>query len=154
MKARMKPMKMKFLKNAVALLERPGRSYLPVLALVLAVSSQACSTTRPSRAAMADIEPFRSDGCSCIPDGPRLDPDRWRSSCEDHDRSYWKGGSRRERLVADRILRDSVRESGNPCAAEIIFVGVRFGGSPWFPTPWRWGFGHPWPRGYQKPSAP
>jgi hypothetical protein len=29
-----------------------------------------------------------------------------------------------------------------------MFAGVRVGGSPYFPTPFRWGYGWSYPRGY------
>ncbi len=36
----------------------------------------------------------------------------------------------------------------------IMYIGVRIGGSPWLPTPWRWGYGwNVWPKGYEKPEA-
>ena len=30
-----------------------------------------------------------------------------------------------------------------------MLAGVRVGGSPYFPTTYRWGFGWPYPRGYK-----
>ena len=30
-----------------------------------------------------------------------------------------------------------------------MLTGVRIGGSPYFPTSYRWGYGWPYPRGYQ-----
>lgn len=33
----------------------------------------------------------------------------------------------------------------------IMYLGIRIGGSPWLPTPWRWGYGwDDWPRDYEK----
>jgi hypothetical protein len=29
-----------------------------------------------------------------------------------------------------------------------MLAGVRVGGSPYWPTRYRWGYGWPWPRGY------
>lgn len=28
----------------------------------------------------------------------------------------------------------------------LMLAGVRVGGAPWWPTPFRWGYGWPWPR--------
>lgn len=34
--------------------------------------------------------------------------------------------------------------------ASVFYSGVRMGGTPWLPTPWRWGYGwDDWPRGYE-----
>lgn len=138
------------LRNMADNLNRLSRQLLPALALITVAFSQACSTTRTNPSASAAIKPFESDGCSCVPDGPHSDPDRWTPACEEHDRTYWAGGSHRDRLNADRKLKASIKKSGHPFVSEIYFIGTRFGGSPYFPTPWRWGFGYPWPRAYQK----
>lgn len=94
------------------------------------------------------IKPFRTDGCSAFPDGTLADPEKWRAPCVEHDRAYWRGGTAGERLQADRRLREAVGAEGHPVLAELMYLGVRLGGSPWWPTPWRWGFGWPFPRGY------
>lgn len=43
--------------------------------------------------------------------------------------------------------------SGSAALAEAMFVGVRAGGGPQFPTPYRWGYGWPTSRPYQALSA-
>lgn len=85
-------------------------------------------------------KPFRTDGCSLWPDGP------WRGCCVAHDRLYWRGGSPAQRLAADRALRDCVARGGHKRIAWLMYAGVRFGGSRWFPTWFRWGYGHEWPK--------
>ncbi len=149
----MKPTKTKPRKNTAALLERAKR-HLAYLALTFVIACQACSTTQTKPPATPSLKAFESDGCTCVPDGPHSDSDRWTPACEKHDLTYWKGGSHRDRLNADRRLKAAIKESGHPFISEIYFIGTRFGGSPYFPTPWRWGFGRPWPRGYQRTSNP
>ena len=90
----------------------------------------------------SNLRPFHSDGCSGFPDGD------WQPHCVVHDMAYWRGGSAEERLEADRVLRRSVAEQGHPLLAEVLYLGVRLGGAPCWPTPWRWGFGWNYPRGY------
>ena len=68
-------------------------------------------------------------------------PPPWEGACVEHDRDCWKGGSRRERLSADRLLRRRVRDRGYPFVATLMFVSVRVGGHPLLPLPWRWGYG-------------
>ena len=96
---------------------------------------------------------FHSDGCSSFPDGTQSNPNKWLSHCIQHDFAYWQGGTREQRLQADRELRRAVSAGGSPVVAEWMYLGVRIGGVPWLPTPWRWGFGWPYPRGYRELSA-
>jgi len=83
--------------------------------------------------------PFVSDGCSCWLDYT------WVECCVVHDLAYWMGGSRQERMAADLALKACVRDKGHPLMARVIFYGVRIGGTWWLPTPFRWGFGWPYP---------
>ncbi|MDY6854751.1 MAG: FAD-binding oxidoreductase [Thermodesulfobacteriota bacterium] len=87
-------------------------------------------------------KPFKSDGCSCWPDW------NYYECCYEHDKIYWAGGSPKERRKADIKLMDCVAEKGHEITSVLIYLGVRIGGHGWFPTPFRWGFGHPWPEGY------
>lgn len=98
-----------------------------------------------------ELSAFKSDGCSCFPEGTRKEPDLWKQHCLDHDYAYWQGGTRQERKMADLKLRDGIRGEGKPVIAQIAYAGVRLGGTPWLPTPWRWGFGwSDFPRGYRE----
>ena len=93
---------------------------------------------------------FQSDGCTFYPDGTSSELVLWRDNCVVHDYAYWKGGTWKERRDADRKLRDGIRRKGKPVIAQLAYVGVRVGGTPWLPTPWRWGFGWcEFPRGYR-----
>ncbi len=65
-----------------------------------------------------------------------------------HDLAYWQGGTREQRREADRELVRGVGAEGHPVLARSMYPGMRIGGAPWWPTPWRWGFGWSYPRGY------
>ena len=86
---------------------------------------------------------FTTDGCSRAPD------DGWVSCCVAHDIPYWCGGSEADREAADQFLKNCVNEKSFP-VGHVFYAGVLVGGSPWLPTPWRWGYGwEEWPRGYE-----
>ena len=89
--------------------------------------------------------PFTTDGCSLWPDGP------WVECCVLHDRAYWCGGSAEERERADRTLEACVESAGSSATAGAMWLGVRIGGVPWWPAPWRWGYGWDYPAGYVDP---
>ena len=85
---------------------------------------------------------FTTDGCSRAPD------DHWAACCVMHDIPYWCGGSRKDREVADQLLEQCVNQQAT-FVGSLFYTGVRFGGTPWLPTPWRWGYGWAdWPHGY------
>ena len=90
------------------------------------------------------MKPFKSDGCSMFPDG------NWVDCCYWHDESYWKGGTRKDRRIADAKLMTCVASKGYPVIAIMMYIGVRIGGAGFLPTPFRWGFGHKWPRSKPK----
>ncbi len=95
-----------------------------------------------------DIKPFTSDGCSGFPDGTFEHRDLWHKCCTAHDYAYWKGGSYQERLDADNELRSCVSSVGEEKIAKLMLAGVRVGGSPFFPTSFRWGYGWSYPKLY------
>jgi hypothetical protein len=102
----------------------------------------------------AELKSFRSDGCSLFPDGTPLDKNQWCDCCFEHDLAYWKGGTEEERLRADLELRECVLEkSGSEELADLVFEGVRAGGSPYFYNWYRWGYGWSYSRKYQALSA-
>jgi hypothetical protein len=86
--------------------------------------------------------PFKSDGCSMWFDnwqGISLYP-----ACFLHDLKYWSGypGEEVERLIADaQLMIDVARLLNSTAMAEIMFHGVRVGGTDLFKTPFCWGFG-------------
>ena len=98
-----------------------------------------------------------SDGCSGgmsaaysrLPDwvhrqfGPVLP---WRDCCVEHDRAYYYGGSREQKIAADKRLKDCVAEVLNDEVAGLLLaramrIAVHIGGQPYFATPYRWGYG-------------
>lgn len=100
-----------------------------------------------------DLKPFRSDGCSDFPNGTYQQRKLWLRCCYQHDLSYWQGGTKLQRLVADHDLEQCVRSVGEPAIAKLMLAGVRVGGSPYWPTSFRWGYGWPYMRGYKTLSA-
>ncbi len=96
-----------------------------------------------------ELAPFTSDGCSAFPDGTFTQNELWLSCCTAHDFAYWQGGTYDERLMADKELEHCVAQVGEPQIAALMLAGVRVGGSPYFPTTFRWGYGWPFPRLYK-----
>jgi hypothetical protein len=96
--------------------------------------------------------PFETDACTLWPDGS------WGDCCVEHDISYWGGGSRSERWEADRLLRSCAARSVSgwrgAALGALLETGVFLGGAPWLPSPWRWGYGHPFPSGYRRAPLP
>ena len=116
-----------------------------MLFLVLAILSGCAS------AKVSDLKDFTSDGCSLFPDGTIRDRAKWCQCCLLHDISYWRGGTAEERKRADEVLRDCVFDrSKNAVLAETMYVGVRAGGHPAFPTWYRRAYGWPYGRGYKR----
>jgi len=94
------------------------------------------------------IKPFTSDGCSSFPNGTLEQKELWLSCCTAHDIAYWQGGTYQQRLNADLKLKQCVTAVGEPVIAKLMLSGVRVGGSPYWPTQFRWGYGYPYPHGY------
>jgi hypothetical protein len=96
-----------------------------------------------------DLKPFTTDGCSMFPDGDLRDSSKWVKCCIKHDLSYWKGGTKSAREKADDDLQKCVAEAGEKSISKIMHLGVKVGGSPVYPTWYRWGYGWPYNRGYK-----
>lgn len=99
-----------------------------------------------------DLKPFTTDGCSAFPNGTRDQKELWLSCCTEHDKAYWAGGTYSERKQADLALEACVTAVGEPTIAQLMLAGVRVGGTPYFPSKFRWGYGWPYPRGYKAPT--
>lgn len=100
------------------------------------------------------LKDFTSDGCSLFPNGNARDPTLWCECCYQHDLAYWRGGTDAERLHADEQLRNCVTlKTGDATLAETMYLGVRSGGGPIFPTGYRWGYGWSYGRGYAPLSS-
>ncbi len=96
-----------------------------------------------------EIKDFSSDGCSLFPDRSIINEDDWCACCFEHDIAYWRGGTKEERLAADVALRECILEkTGNEELADMMFTGVRVGGSPYFYSWYRWGYGWSYERKY------
>jgi hypothetical protein len=100
-----------------------------------------------------ELKPFTSDGCSSFPNGTLQQQTLWLNCCIKHDLAYWKGGTYDERLSADLALKQCVADIGEPNVGKLMLAGVRVGGSPYWPTTYRWGYGWSYPRGYKALTA-
>ncbi len=101
----------------------------------------------------SELKAFKSDGCSAFPDGSLAQNDLWLGCCMQHDYDYWQGGSYEQRRASDLALQACVAEIGEIEVAELMLAGVRVGGSPYWPTTYRWGYGWPYGRGYKVLTA-
>lgn len=112
--------------------------FFAIVLSVFAVSNYA-QTTSPVQPVNAEIPVgFKSDGCTAFPDGDYAD------CCFDHDLTYFKGGSWKERWRADKKLYKCVAAKKgfkHKFIAPMMWLGVRAFGVPWLPTSARWGFG-------------
>ena len=103
-----------------------------------------------SAGALAEaLRPFTTDGCSLFPDGLPNHKNLWLECCIEHDKAYWLGGTRAERKTADRALSSCVAQVNEPRIAKLMLGGVRVGGSPYWFSSFRWGYGWPYGRGYK-----
>lgn len=96
----------------------------------------------------SELRPFTSDGCSSFPDGTLEQKELWLDCCTAHDFDYWKGGTYSDRVASDFALQECVAKVGESEVALLMLAGVRVGGSPFFPTPFRWGYGWSYPKLY------
>jgi hypothetical protein len=111
--------------------------------IIITLLATACNTESELRA-------FSSDGCSLFPDSSLISESDWCSCCFEHDLAYWRGGTEAEREQADSVLRDCVTgKTGNETLGSMMYEGVRLGGSPYFYSWYRWGYGWGYERKYQ-----
>lgn len=125
-----------------------GLSIMPLTRLfwcfLLVALFSGCTGVPESRV----LKPFSSDGCSSFPNGTGEDKNLWLNCCVEHDYDYWKGGTYEQRLASDKRLKMCVSQSGKPEIAYLMLAGVRVGGSPFWPTSFRWGYGWDYPSFY------
>lgn len=96
------------------------------------------------------LKDFTSDGCTLFPDKNYMTEQDWCECCFDHDVRYWQGGTEKERLIADELLKQCVIEkTKDTLLAETMYRGVRLGGSPYFYNWYRWGYGWAYERKYK-----
>ena len=115
---------------------------ISIFVLMLANTAHAADTLRP----------FTTDGCILFPNGTPEHKNLWLQCCVEHDHAYWLGGTYQDRVTADKRLKQCVSSLDRKFIAEAMKIGVRVGGSPWLPFPFRWGYGWPYGRGYQAVS--
>jgi hypothetical protein len=87
------------------------------------------------------LAPFTTDGCSMWIDGPLNQPWLWRHCCVSHDRIYWIGGTATERRKSDQDLQKCITDVAGKFMGDSMYMGVMPGGSPYWVTPYRWGYG-------------
>lgn len=126
---------------------------LPYAGLILALTY-----AHQSAAHEDNLKPFTTDGCSLWIDGPVEQPYLWRHCCVAHDKAYWIGGTSQERKQADEALQACVSDVGGKGMGDYMYFFVGPGGSPFWVTTYRWGYGWNYleggkPRGYKTPSA-
>lgn len=89
--------------------------------------------------------PFTTDGCSggmswlwrkVLDKSPP-----WEGACIEHDKAYWYGGTKQQRLNADRQLASQVALQGYPIIGMCMYYAVRLGGMPYWSFSWRWNYG-------------
>jgi len=89
-----------------------------------------------------ELAAFSTDGCSMFPDGTAARGTLWQECCVTHDFAYYIGGASELREAADAALGACVaQKTGSSTFGELMRLGVRIGGTPLLPTPWRWGYG-------------
>jgi hypothetical protein len=116
-----------------------------ILAIILILITPGCSHNKE------ELKDFKSDGCTLFPDNSSILKSDWCDCCFEHDIAYWQGGTEDERIKADEALRDCVKKrTGNEKLANVIYQGVRSGGSPYFYNWYRWGYGWDYDRKYKK----
>lgn len=89
------------------------------------------------------LKEFSTDGCSLWFDGP------WVGECIAHDMMYWCGGTKNDRTAADIELRRNINAAYYGVGT-LMYYGVRLGGGPLTPFPWRFGYGWPLWKGYDR----
>ena len=88
-----------------------------------------------------EIMPFTTDGCSYFPDGTFENNRLWLNCCVEHDKSYWKGGTNKQKRISDETLKQCVSDLGYPNIAKLMFKGVEIGGDAKYNTSYKWGYG-------------
>jgi hypothetical protein len=105
-------------------------------ARVLELRARDACVNGPRQPRTLPPKPFVTDGCSLWIDDGWGEP-----CCVEHDIHYWCGGESQERSDADAALRRCVDERAPAGLAWLMWLGVRVGGHPIFPTYYRWGYG-------------
>ena len=87
---------------------------------------------------------FATDNCTMFAEG------LWSECCAEHDRAYWQGGKSEKRSISDEKFKECVYAKTKNTPFSIgAYVIVRIGGVPYLATPWRWGYGWTFGKGYR-----
>jgi hypothetical protein len=111
-----------------------------ITGFLLVVSTQATHGV----AQINTLQPFTTDGCSMMLDGLPGDLPHWRHCCVSHDWDYWLGGTAAERAQSDSRLEACIGYAASPMLGRFVHANVRWGGSPYWLTSYRWGYGWPY----------
>ena len=85
-----------------------------------------------------------TDGCTLVSD---VDV---RECCVRHDKYYWTGGNKQNRINADVEFKECVYDkTDKKLISQAMYGVVRIMGTPFIATPWRWGYGWEFGRGYR-----
>jgi len=87
------------------------------------------------------LKDFTTDGCSMFMDRSYVSEADWTHCCVKHDIAYYGGGEEKLRLEADLELKSCIEKVDTEVLANLVFKGVRVGGSPYSVMPYRWGYG-------------
>lgn len=105
------------------------------------------------------LVPFITDGCSFYPESISFEPGSIQLCCIQHDFRYWLGGTKEERLQADRELKRCLMAySISRPMVSLIYRSVRIFGGPNTGHSFQWGYGWRKPDGslanvgYNRPS--
>lgn len=117
--------------------------FTTIIVLILLTSLTGC-------AAKHELRAFKGDGCSLFPESSDRSGNDWSECCLEHDITYWQGGTKEERQAADLLFRECIIEkTNNDWLADLMYNAVRVGGTPHFPSWYRWGYGWNYGRGYE-----
>ncbi len=133
-------------KNNLIIPSMPKTPKTPIHLIATAILILATAPATASHLTKPPL-PNPNDGCSCVPDFD------FRRCCEIHDLAYHHGGSSDQRKRADQIFRKCIKEFDHNILDDVYYIGVRAGGVPWLPTPWRWGFGYHYKKGHRGYTA-
>ena len=88
---------------------------------------------------MKKIKPWeyqKGNKCSDFPDST------WGRCCTLHNKAYYYGGSKKDKIQADFRLYQCVKRNGHPIIAVIMWLGVTLFGGPHWPHGFRWNRGY------------
>lgn len=72
----------------------------------------------------SELSSFTSDECSLFPDSSVISNKDWCECCFQHDLAYWRGGTEKEREIADDKLKECVLErTGDKTLAKVMHDG-------------------------------